>query len=39
MGPPVDEFGFWDRKGDVERRGSPGDVQEKALQTSYVGPV
>ena len=39
MGPPVDEFGLRDRKGDVERRGSPGDFQEKPLEASYVGPV
>ena len=39
VGPPVDEFRLRDRKGDVERRGSPGDFQEKALQALYVGPV
>ena len=38
-GPPVDEFGFWDRERDVEFRGSTGYVQEEALQAAYVGPV
>ena len=39
VGPPVDEFGFWDREGDVELRGLSGYVQVEVLQTAYVGPV
>ena len=39
VGLPVDEFGLWDREGDVVLRGSSGYVQEEVLQTAYVGPV
>ena len=39
MGPPVDEFGLWDREGDVEFRGPLAYDAEEALQTAYVGPV
>ena len=39
VGPPVDQFGFWDRERDVELRSFPRYVKEKVLQTAYVGPV
>ena len=39
VGPPVDEFSFRDREGDVELSGPPGYVQEEVLQTAYVGSV
>ena len=39
MGPPVDEFSFWDGERDVKLQGSSGDTREEALQALYVGPV
>ena len=29
MGPPVDEFGFWDREGDVEFHGLLGILAKR----------
>ena len=29
VGPPIDEFGFRDREGDVKLRSLPGNVQER----------
>ena len=38
MGPPVDEFGFWNGEGDLKLCASSGNGREEALQTPYLGP-